>query len=635
MALPNMAMIPSGYKPTKLYSVLPTESLGSEEVLNGDFSNGSTDWTLQTGWSVVSGYANCDNSGTGSRNLRQNSIVEVGKTYEVKFDLNVTSGTLYIIFGGTTGLTESKSYTLIRTSSGTDLQFRNSTGNFIGTIDNISVKEVLVGDADFDVLRETLATRVNQQGLIEIPEFISSNELITNGDFATNSNWTKDTGWSISGGSLNFNGTSSNNSRQVIAGYSVSKLYEVTYTISVISGGAYVSLGYAALTTRTSSGTYKERGSFANGGAFNGFLRIFSTGTSEFSISNISIVEVVRNNIPRLDYTDGTCPVLLTEPQSTNLAIYSNDFSKWAKLSSLSTVTLNSIISPDGTVNGVKQTQIVANNSARLRLNPVVVAGKKYTFSIYAKKGNHNKLIMNISGINTIFTLTDDWARYEITETATGTFVDAGISQGVVNDFIYMYGAQVEELDYSTSYIPTSGATFTRNQDIVNNAGTSATYNSTEGVLFVEVAGLIDGEVNRNISINDGTSSNQVSIYLNSAAGKITALISSNNVDAYLDSIGHNQLDFNKIALSYKNNDINLWINGVEAATNITQNAPIGLSSMRFANGGDGSPFYGKTSQIQVFNTVLSDFDLQNLTSNATAYATYETMRTSLNFNIQ
>ena len=155
-------------------------------------------------------------------------------------------------------------------------------------------------------------------------------------------------------------------------------------------------------------------------------------------------------------------------------------------------------------------------------------------------------------------------------------------------------------------------------------------------MLFVDVAALVaDGADDRFISISDGTTDNQVSIYLNDLPGKISALISSNNVDAFLNSTGHNQLNFNKIALKYKSNDIDLWINGLNTATVTTQNAPIGLSRLNLSAATGGKFFFGKTSQIQVFNTALSDFDLQNLTSNATAYATYETMRTSLNFNIQ
>jgi hypothetical protein len=47
------------------------------------------------------------------------------------------------------------------------------------------------------------------------------------------------------------------------------------------------------------------------------------------SIDNISVKEVTRDNVPRIDYTGGGCPHILAEPQRTNLIPYSEDFSQW------------------------------------------------------------------------------------------------------------------------------------------------------------------------------------------------------------------------------------------------------------------------------------------------------------------
>ena len=47
-----------------------------------------------------------------------------------------------------------------------------------------------------------------------------------------------------------------------------------------------------------------------------------------------------------------------------------------------------------------------------------------------------------------------------------------------------IWGAQLEQLSHSTSYIPTNGAANTRLQDIANNSGNSTLINSTEGVLY-------------------------------------------------------------------------------------------------------------------------------------------------------
>ena len=50
-------------------------------------------------------------------------------------------------------------------------------------------------------------------------------------------------------------------------------------------------------------------------------------GACDITIDNIKIKRLNGDDTPRIDYTDGGCPVLLTEPQSTNLITNSNDFS--------------------------------------------------------------------------------------------------------------------------------------------------------------------------------------------------------------------------------------------------------------------------------------------------------------------
>ena len=65
---------------------------------------------------------------------------------------------------------------------------------------------------------------------------------------------------------------------------------------------------------------------------------------------------------------------------------------------------------------------------------------------------------------------------------------------------VYIWGAQLEQQSYATSYIPTNGATNTRLQDIANNSGNSTLINSTEGVLYAEIAALADDAISKFIS---------------------------------------------------------------------------------------------------------------------------------------
>ena len=117
--------------------------LSGELVTNGDFSNGSTDWSLDTGWSVSDGKATSD--GTNLAYLTQASIIFTGVSYKVQFDIvDYTSGSIKYRDNGLVGgqsFSGVGSYTDYVVAGGG--QFRLMSENFIGSIDNISVVEVI------------------------------------------------------------------------------------------------------------------------------------------------------------------------------------------------------------------------------------------------------------------------------------------------------------------------------------------------------------------------------------------------------------------------------------------------------------------------------------------------------------
>jgi hypothetical protein len=45
----------------------------------------------------------------------------------------------------------------------------------------------------------------------------------------------------------------------------------------------------------------------------------FSRATAATRVNADGLIESVTDNVPRLDYTDSSCPSLLLEPQRTNL----------------------------------------------------------------------------------------------------------------------------------------------------------------------------------------------------------------------------------------------------------------------------------------------------------------------------
>ena len=633
MALPNMAMIPSGYKPTKLYSVLPTPTYGSEEVLNGNFATDS-DWIKGAGWTISGGV--CVGTSVAISVAVYQTPLIIGKKYRITVDLvSVISGGIKERIGTSSNpieRTTAGTYSFERVADSTVLGVIAGSNGFTGTIDNVSVKEVLVGDADFDVLRATPATRVNQQGLIETPEFILSGELVTNGDFSDGgTDWILGSGWTIEENKATQDNSTPNTGDIIQTNVSVvGKQYKITFDLDVTSGTVSALIGGHNLFNTSGTKTFFKTANATNF-AFRNYANFIG------SIDNVSIVEVERENIPRLDYTDGGCPVLLTEPQSTNLVKDSEDFTQgsWIHNSNLG-ITPNTTISPDGTQNA--DSLVYSGSGNRLGVDIAMTINTKYALSIYYKNNGGNNQIpfsgSNTTGATTV-TITDEWARYTVIFTATATATsNLRFMSGMANANLFAWGAQIEELDYATSYMPTYGEIASRAGETVSNAGDANTFNS-EGVLFAEISTNTDG-TDKAISISDGTTDNRIWIAYSTVNKRIFALGYTGNVIQFnFNKIVSDESAFAKVAVKYKDNDFSLWIDGVREGVDTGGTVPTNLSSLQFDLGNGNGNFYGKTKQVQVFNTALSDFELKLLTSQDTNYNSYEAMRLALNYNIQ
>jgi hypothetical protein len=132
-------------------------SYGSELVTNGTFDS-DTDWTLvQSG--ISSNVLNIQNSGTYSKATNgDGSLLTVGKVYLLSFDIISvsTAGNFRVRLGGSTtasvsggAAVGSYSSVLVADLNFSTVQFESTGANtFTGTVDNISVKEVLFDQPD-------------------------------------------------------------------------------------------------------------------------------------------------------------------------------------------------------------------------------------------------------------------------------------------------------------------------------------------------------------------------------------------------------------------------------------------------------------------------------------------------------
>ena len=396
----------------------------------------------------------------------------------------------------------------------------------------------------------------------------------------------------------------------------------------------------------------------------------FTRDTIATRVNKEGLIETVGNNVPRLNYPliDGVvsgCPSLLLEPSRTNNFSYSEDFSNvyWSKDGSSVT---SGFISPDGTANAFKIVENSSNSVHRVGKG-TFTANINRTLSFFAKKGERNYVSLfennasspTIKGV--IFDLENGsfynnnggfYFNVQIENYGNGWYrcsayfqngslsvPSIGISaDGLTNSYqgdgtsgIYIWGAQLEESIYPTSYIPTSGNISTRSAETCNGAGDVNTFNDSEGVWFAERSALDDDLSLRAISISDGTTDNRVLIYYTTISNRFEYIIASGGVTQasgfyILPSI----LNLSKLSVKYKSNDFALWINGFEILTDVSGLTPLNLSELAFNVGNGTLPFYGNTKQIQYFDIALNDTDLETLTS----WRSFNEMANALQYKI-
>ena len=124
---------------------------GAEEVTNGDFANGETDWTFSAQCEVVNNQARILSTDGSFQYISQNNVFDTSKNYKLEFDIISSNGATLGLGGGipdvqTTTLGRKTIYT---SSSVSYLQIKRSSGVTDVVIDNVSVKEYTTTDGTY------------------------------------------------------------------------------------------------------------------------------------------------------------------------------------------------------------------------------------------------------------------------------------------------------------------------------------------------------------------------------------------------------------------------------------------------------------------------------------------------------
>ena len=393
------------------------------------------------------------------------------------------------------------------------------------------------------------------------------------------------------------------------------------------------------------------------------------TTSASTRVGPTGLIETVAARIPRVDYLGGTGHILVEAP-TTNTTTYSNDFTQGDIFGGsgdpgvdAGVLTSQQAISPDGTNNAwlLKDNNSGGSGQPNLRFFSVSVTSNDFnTVSIFAKKALTNNFIVltsagfdssangdswfNISN-GTLGTIDSDhtakiedygngWYRCQITFKTTTDTVGAvrirlAVTDGSVSvtkdgtNGLYLFGLQCEAAfggnKYATSYIPTSGSTVTRNGETFICNSLSDLINSSEGVLYIEAAVHALDTTSRSISLNDNSTSNQISLEFDETTNRLKASIGSGGSSVELQYDASDLTQFNKIAVKYKASDFALWFNGSEVATSEeTPSMPTGMFQVVGREGAfssSSSIFRGKIKCLAVYKEALTDAQLTALTT--------------------
>ena len=162
--------------------------LGDELVINGGFDSDS-DWIKFGSWAISEGVASFDNDLSGASNIIQEiDSLESGKSYRLSFDvLEANGGNLLLKIGAAGGVSfttlssvqPNTSYSInIPFSSTTKKLFLRGSATFAGSLDNVSLKELLVNRES--TVTNTGAARRSIEGINESDLFLNESSSNVN-----------------------------------------------------------------------------------------------------------------------------------------------------------------------------------------------------------------------------------------------------------------------------------------------------------------------------------------------------------------------------------------------------------------------------------------------------------------------
>jgi len=362
------------------------------------------------------------------------------------------------------------------------------------------------------------------------------------------------------------------------------------------------------------------------------YSQIPESGAGDFTVSRTTtvanrstrinkdgLIELVNDNVPRLDYPLGGavngCPALLVEPSAQNIFQRSEEFNDAYWVKNLASFTQNSIIAPDGTNTADKIFATAAPGNHFFTRTSTQTG--QHTFSIFVKASEYSFIRLqdvNSGTYNVSFNLLagvasgtgasiqnygNGWYRCIVTYNGGGLSVSNGFigvstlagsisytGDGVSG--VFVWGAQLETGSVPTSYIPTTTAVVTRSADVIRKTNITSLIGQSEGTVYFELEVTAEARDKLFFSLDSASnsliqgwvdSSRQVKMFIQNAGSTVMATLTSSAL-----SIGYHKVAF---AYNTATNGCEMFIDGVQnpvASRTVTGAGLPALNNFTFGN---------------------------------------------------
>ena len=347
----------------------------------------------------------------------------------------------------------------------------------------------------------------------------------------------------------------------------------------------------------------------------------FATATEYFPTTT-------RLNIPRIDYTNGSCPSLLVEPQRTNLALNSDgNVSTYPTSVNVS----NASSSFNSFVNAIQ----FPSTGLALAYKTVITTVQPYAVSAFIKMDDNSVPILSASATtgNLCLIIAGNIATnnlkvesygnnvYRLSATATSAGINGNngvlrYDTQVLKSF-KITGIQLEAASYPTSYIPTVASSVTRNADVISKTGISSLIGQTEGTVFLDLfasAQNSDSVPGFSVLSDIGTGVNRIQIYTNN--GFIGFIIYNPSALVVASAFNITPNTNIKVALGYSSGATFMFVNGTQVATTAAALSLSGLDAFTLNKVFDANlSAKNNYNEVVIWKTKLSNTELSQLTT--------------------